>query len=124
MGIIRGPHVISLFSWQVRMAEDAYRILVCGLPDECRAIASVARQGADHYALTLLSIRQSPVDLIRHAIETTAPIEAAIVTAAWLQTEASLLLQPLLGADPRIQVILQASQSREPADRPAPDRVM
>jgi len=103
---------------------EAFRILFCGLPDECRAISALAQQAGDQFALTLHGMRQSPLDIIEQAEQANAPIETAIVSSAWLQTEEALLLRPLLEADRDMMVIVQTSPAYPLASPPRSDRVM
>jgi PAS domain-containing protein len=106
------------------MVGDTYRILFCGLPEQCHAISGLVRRSGDQYALTLISARQSPVDVIQRATKAGTPIEVVVITASWLVADAGSLLQPILDSDPQLHVILEMGQPDRLSDQVLSNRVM
>ena len=81
-------------------------------------------QCGGQYALTLISTRGSPVDVIQRAAKASTPIEVVIITASWLAADAPTLLQPMLDADPQLHVILEMGQPDRLSDQVLSNRVM
>ena len=106
------------------MVGDTYRILFCGLPEQCHAICGLVRRSGDRYALTLVSASQSPVDVIKRAAQAGTPTEVVILTASWLGADAATRLQPVLDADPLLHIILQMGQPDRLSDQILSSRVM
>ena len=106
------------------MVGETYRILFCGLVDQCHAISALVRQDRDRYALTAWSLRRSPTDAIACARQAGETVEVAIVTAEWLRADAPTLLQPLLDVDALLPVILLMGQPDGVCGHIVSDRLM
>jgi diguanylate cyclase (GGDEF)-like protein/PAS domain S-box-containing protein len=99
------------------------RILFCGVERECGAMRDIAA-GAPGIELVATSEARAPNDIIWPAGGKELPIEAVIVTQAWLLSSGPAVISEILRADDGLCLVVEAAQLDHIADYIVSDRVM
>ena len=101
----------------------ALKILFCGTERECAAMRAVAAT-ASTIDLVASSEGRVPTELIWPPGGRAAPIEAVIVTQAWLAASGPDVIAEFLSADDGLCLVLEAAKLERMSDHIVSDRVM
>jgi diguanylate cyclase (GGDEF)-like protein len=102
----------------------ALRILFCGTDRECGAMRGIAATASASIDLVTFCEFRAPTDVIWPAGSRELPIEAVIVSQAWISSSGPDVISAILGAHDGLCLVVEAGRLDRVSDHIVSDRVM